>query len=212
MIEFLLKRDSFPGDAADHIKSLKDVIELKLTQKNDCQSMAADPPDSPFVCPVVGLEMNGKYRFCYLRKCGCVLSERALKEVKSENCHRCAAPFDADDDVIVINGTEDEVERMRTAITDRRAKAKADKRQKKRKHSDSKDGMIRLKEGDAVASSSTASCGRKQAATSDKADKKVKSIADDPSASEAYKSLFTSHESAKNKPKSNWVTYNPLYF
>jgi uncharacterized protein with von Willebrand factor type A (vWA) domain len=161
--------------------------------------------------------MNGKYRFCYLRKCGCVISERAMKEVKSENCHRCASPFDADADVIVINGSDDEVEKMRTAITDRRAKEKADKRSKKRKNTHVADDMIRLKEADhPVASSSGSNQKDKQLPVSgsdkSKKSKKGQSIADDPNASEAYKSLFTSHESAKNKPKSNWVTYNPLYF
>lgn len=210
VIEFLLKRDTFPGDAADHIRSLKDVIELKLTQRTDCP-VTADV--TPFICPVVGLEMNGKYRFCYLRKCGCVMSERAMKEVKSENCHRCAAPFDADNDVIVINGCEEQVEKMRTAITDRRAKEKADKRSKKRKNTEAADDMIRLKEADhPVASSSGAYQKDKQPVRESEKKKKNRSIADDPNASEAYKSLFTSHETAKNKPKSNWVTYNPLYF
>ncbi|KAG7226686.1 hypothetical protein INR49_023480 [Caranx melampygus] len=41
-----------------------------------------------FICPVVGLEMNGKHRFCYLHTCGCVFSDRALKEVKTEICHK----------------------------------------------------------------------------------------------------------------------------
>lgn len=28
------------------------------------------------------------FRFCYLQTCGCVFSERALKEVKTEICHK----------------------------------------------------------------------------------------------------------------------------
>ena len=27
-------------------------------------------------------------RFCFLRGCGCVISEKALKEAPSENCHK----------------------------------------------------------------------------------------------------------------------------
>lgn len=42
--------------------------------------------------------------------------------------------------------------------------------------------------------------------------KKPKSIQKDPNASEAYKSLFSSHESAKRQPKAHWVTHNPLYY
>lgn len=42
--------------------------------------------------------------------------------------------------------------------------------------------------------------------------KRPKSIQDDPNATEAYKSLFSSHKSAKNQPKAHWVTHNPLYY
>lgn len=37
------------------------------------------------------------------------------------------------------------------------------------------------------------------------------SVSKDPNASEAYKSLFTSHQSAQNQQKAHWVTYNPFY-
>lgn len=37
------------------------------------------------------------------------------------------------------------------------------------------------------------------------------SVAKDPNASEAYKSLFTSHQTAQNQQKAHWVTYNPFY-
>ena len=41
--------------------------------------------------------------------------------------------------------------------------------------------------------------------------KKIKSIQDDPDASDAYKSLFNTCEKAKNQQKAHWTTYNPLY-
>ena len=37
------------------------------------------------------------------------------------------------------------------------------------------------------------------------------SIAKDPNASENFKSLFTTHKSAKNQTKNHWITSNPLY-
>ena len=216
VIELLLKRDTFPADAAEHIRSLKDVVELQLTRKTDFQptmdQATGDQQDWPFVCPVVGVEMNGKYRFCYIRGCGCVLSERALKEVKSESCHRCAAPFDPDADVVVINGSEEELERMRASLAQRRAKAKADKRSKKRSATSVQDDVIRLKESDACRPSSSAAAPPVAHSSSKAGDTKHCPIASDPNASEAYKSLFTTPESAKKKPKTNWVTYNPLYF
>jgi hypothetical protein len=37
------------------------------------------------------------------------------------------------------------------------------------------------------------------------------SVAKDPNASEVFKSLFTTHEKAKNQTKGHWVTYNPHF-
>ena len=217
VIEFLLKRDTFPTDVADHIRNLKDVIELNLTEKtagssteSDDQNDEASRQDSPFVCPVVGLEMNGKHRFCYLRTCGCVLSERALKEVKSETCHRCGNPFE-DTDIIVLNGDPVEVESLRTKMMERRSKAKAERKDRKRKHTEGQtETLIKLKDGSVPTASSSSS--KTEGKPEKKEKKSTSSIATDPNRSEAFKSLFTTHESAKNKPKSNWVTYNPLYF
>ncbi len=43
--------------------------------------------------------------------------------------------------------------------------------------------------------------------------KKLKTtIQDDPTASDVYKSLFTSSDKAKNQQKAHWVTFNPQYF
>ena len=77
-----------------------------------------DTQASQYACPVTGLEMSGRYgyvlerkrecvlcvcmsererficvvvfacRFVYLKGCGCVISERALKEVPSTTCHK----------------------------------------------------------------------------------------------------------------------------
>ncbi|NXL41019.1 RTF2 protein, partial [Podilymbus podiceps] len=98
VIEFLLDKsaDKTPMEAASHIKSIKNVTELNLADNpawsGDKESIKGDKYDdiqsARFICPVVGLEMNGRHRFCFLRNCGCVFSERALKEVKAEVCHK----------------------------------------------------------------------------------------------------------------------------
>ena len=71
---------------------LQDVVQLRLTpnpsykliMKGDSYN---DVQSAQYVCPVSGLEMSGIYRFAFLRSCGCVFAEKALKEVRSENCH-----------------------------------------------------------------------------------------------------------------------------
>ncbi|KAM9260266.1 replication termination factor 2 isoform 4-T4 [Cariama cristata] len=98
IIKFLLDKsaDKTPMEAASHIKSIKNVTELNLADNpawsGDKESIKGDKYDdiqsARFICPVVGLEMNGRHRFCFLKNCGCVFSERALKEIKSEVCHK----------------------------------------------------------------------------------------------------------------------------
>lgn len=44
------------------------------------------------------------------------------------------------------------------------------------------------------------------------AEKRSKTIQEDPNASKVYKSLFTTCDEAKNKPKAHWVTHANLYF
>jgi hypothetical protein len=81
LIELLLGGKDF-GNAADvvrHIKTIKDVVELKV-KKND------DDKVGGWVCPITGREMNGGAKFVYLVPCGHVFSESALKNVQETVC------------------------------------------------------------------------------------------------------------------------------
>lgn len=259
VIQYLLDRDSTPNaQLAQHIRSLKDIIPLNLTLKSNYSDKKAeidgqyvDTHDSQYVCPVVGLEMNGKtndnflsliyfcekisktfdffvcflylgkYKFCFIRSCGCVMSERALKEVKSENCHKCNKQFSMEDDVIVLNGSDEEIDLLRKRMNDRRNKAKQMKKSKKRKASetetndDSRSNKLKAEHSLPSTSNSTSnSLTTKTSSSSVLTDKAAKdySVAKDPNASEVYKSLFTTHKTAQNKPKAHWVTFNPCYY
>ena len=65
-------------------------------------------------------------RFVFLRTCGCVFSERALKEAPSENCHKCGKPFSAGD-VLVINGEEDDLKRQQEIMEEAKKQSKVAK-------------------------------------------------------------------------------------
>ena len=138
IIQYLLEKETNPNVFVKHIRNLKDVKELNLTEKFNYEERLVedgqyiDTLDSKFICPVVGLEMNGKYKFCYLKSCGCVLSERALREVRSDACHKCDKPYE-EQDIIVINGSEEEINQQRVKMEERRAKEKLEKKIKKRK-------------------------------------------------------------------------------
>lgn len=245
VIEFLLDKSSEKalGKAASHIKSIKNVTELRLSDnpawEGDKGNTKGDKHDdlqrARFICPVVGLEMNGRHRFCFLRCCGCVFSERALKEIKAEVCHTCGAAFQ-EDDVVVLNGTKEDVETLKGRMEERRLRAKLEKKAKKPKAAESvsKPGVSEEFPGP-----SKTKTGKPEEASLDSREKKAgsaprsaaangsssgkvgkplggppkRSIADSEE-SEAYKSLFTTHSSAKRSKEesAHWVTHTSYCF
>ena len=221
VIHYLLNKESPNSSLVSHIRSLKDVATLVLTSKKGYDKSTttdngdSDKQDSQYVCPIVGLEMNGNYKFYYYRSCGCVVSERAIKELKSETCLVCNKPF-VDDDLIVLNGSEEEVKMLETKMAERRLKAKQDKKNKRKLSSkDIPSGRKeqKIEESTSVPSTSASTSNVKTSSLTLLSDKSSKqySVNKDSNASEVYKSLFTTHESAKNRPKAHWVTFNPCY-
>ncbi|XP_077386074.1 replication termination factor 2 [Festucalex cinctus] len=243
IIEYLLDKSAErPNtDAVTHIRGTKDIKELNLTDNPEWQgerrSAKGDRYEDihcgMFICPVVGLEMNGKHRFCYLQTCGCVFSDRALKEVKTEICHKCGDPFQ-NTDIVVLNGTKEEVEKLREKMEERRrAKAKTKKSKKSKAAesastpSEAKDDTevdeVRngsLENGDESSQSDKAgSSGASRLSSSfnggvpNLATSK-RSIQEMEEKSEAFKSIFTTHSSAKRTKDqtSNWVTHTPYHF
>ncbi|CAG4988907.1 unnamed protein product [Colias eurytheme] len=135
VLEALLDKESKP-ESINHIKNLKDIKDLKLTKnpaykKTEHTDGAVGEGSAPYICPISGLEMTGKFRFIFLWSCGCVLAERALKEVRQNLCHMCQQPF-TENDVVVLNGTDEDLEKLKEKMSIRVAnrkskKSKADK-------------------------------------------------------------------------------------
>ncbi|KAJ7999555.1 hypothetical protein DPEC_G00195640 [Dallia pectoralis] len=244
VIEYLLDKsaDRPNGEVVSHLRGIKDVKELSLTDnpewegemRNTKGDRYEDMNCAMFICPVVGLEMNGKHRFCFLQTCGCVFSDRALKEVKTEICHKCGDPF-KEEDIVVLNGTKEEVDKLRKIMEEKRAKTKAVKKPKKSKIVETVSKPSDLKESPEstetvsadgnistqnVRDSSQTVSGAANSSSSSKAIKPLampgskRSIQTMDEKSEIYKSLFTSHSSAKRTKDqtSNWVTHTPYHF
>ncbi|XP_052257451.1 replication termination factor 2-like [Dreissena polymorpha] len=139
-LEFLIDRTKFEcASSFEHLRGLKDLKELNLTENPSYsrpQSMKGDGyvdiQDTKYICPVVGIEMNGKHKFACLWSCGCVLSDRAMKEVKGDKCHKCGKPYQPED-VITLNCANEEVEELQSHMTQRRLQQKLDKKSKKAK-------------------------------------------------------------------------------
>jgi len=224
VLEVLLDKNNKPV-VAEHIKGLKDVKVLNLTENTAASAgpskgdSTVDMETSKYICPVVGLEMNGKYKFIFLWTCGCVFSERAMKMVKTETCHKCNTPF-TEDDVIVLKPEGEDLDLMKTRMETRRAHAKAQKKAKKNQATEvssdepqakkkklSVDKQAQMAPGPSI---NLPNNGKLLDPAFAKAAPSY-SVAKDGQKTEIYKSLFTTHDSAKNKPKAHWITYNPLY-
>ncbi|KAG6334913.1 hypothetical protein ID866_4174 [Astraeus odoratus] len=161
LIEYLLDRSAY-GDGEEicgHIRSLKDVKTLKLTPRSP--PLPPDSDTAKFVCPLNLKEMNGAYPFCYLSSCGCVFSQAGLRSVigatppskdslsgedadagagagvvdkdQLDVCPQCATKFSRSSDVLAINPSKDEEERMRIVMDARRSREPAKTKTKKRK-------------------------------------------------------------------------------
>lgn len=219
VIEAILEKE-IPADFA-HIKSLKDIRDLNLAA-NPAFNPETDDSAAPFICALIGLEMSGKFRFVALWTCGCVFSERALKELKSKTCSICQKEF-TDADVVILNGNEEDTDLMRVRMEARVARMKAEKKEKgekkiKKEVKDEPEAGTSTKKL-TIAPPILTLKGEKRNLISDKLGndpraKKVKadySVSKDKNASDVYKSIFTSSKDAKEQQKAHWVTYNPFY-
>lgn len=134
VIEHLLEKEKMP-ESASHIKSLKDVRDLQLTPNptfNKEEAKHFDSGSAPYICALIGLEMSGKFRFIALWTCGCVYSERAFIEIKDSVCSLCQKPF-SEQDVVILNGLDEDTNAMRVKMEARVARRKSDKKDKKEK-------------------------------------------------------------------------------
>lgn len=109
-------------DILNCIHRLKDIKELTLKDNpayDVNKAFSSDNDDTvigEFVCPITGLETNGQYKFVFPWHCGCVVSERALKEVSNDDkCLLCQKPY-KEYDLVYINPTKEELKRNQAAF------------------------------------------------------------------------------------------------
>jgi hypothetical protein len=163
VVRYLLRRSGMDGKSkedkiAGHLRGMKDLQELKLEPNLAAsRTLSSSTPSeeelpSPFLCPLTQREMNGKHRFIYLATCGCVMSESGLRVVVAEQandeeqvstCPVCGTSFSistlgkrdirAGGDVVIINGTDKEVDAMRDEMEKKRYLELARKRELKSK-------------------------------------------------------------------------------
>jgi hypothetical protein len=132
----------------EHIRGMRDVIELKFHNNPDAPTKGVDidwstDTWSPYSCPVANVEMNGRYPFVAIRrsvnKGGAaaddervnVISEKALKEVGAAALQDEYGPFDAETDIVKLVPSDVERLEMIKQLSERRALEKAEKKKRK---------------------------------------------------------------------------------
>ena len=92
VIEYLLNKNKPKG--FEHIKSLKNVKELKCTIN-----------DNGYIqCQISQEEFSGLNKFFFLWTCGCVFSKTAMDELGiKKKCINCNTEFDINKDLISLN-------------------------------------------------------------------------------------------------------------
>lgn len=151
VIELLIDRNKLAGRFAPeihekclHIRNMKDVTELNLTPNpnyakdarpvvmlNGSAVQAGAVDGTQFHCPITGLEMSGRYRFVFFLTCGCVVSERAAKNISNNVCPLCDKPYAPNEMIILNQISKEKIKLQRDAMDDRRQKRHDEKRDKK---------------------------------------------------------------------------------
>lgn len=108
-----------------HISSLKDVVTCNFSKQMESSNSA-----SLFYCPVSMLEFSGKQPFVVVPTCGCVVSERSLKEVQTKECLVCGKSTNGEAPIALFLSDES-YECKQKELLERKAQAKALKKKKK---------------------------------------------------------------------------------
>ena len=114
-----------------HVRSLKDVRDVTLTPA---------PAGGGFCCPVLGLPLNGRFRFCLLKRHGVLVSERSLRDAREAVEEAVGATlsvrreddgsgaFKETDDLLTMYPSEELAEERRARAVERRQREKLAKK------------------------------------------------------------------------------------
>ncbi|KAF7633826.1 hypothetical protein Mgra_00006795 [Meloidogyne graminicola] len=157
ILEAKLSRALSTNQATEHIHSLSDVKELKLTDNKSWKSEGAEKGDvyidmneTPWICPITSLPMNGTNAFFVNWQCGCVFSEKAVNELKPDACLGCGGPF-KEENLIKLNPEEELLSLYKKRIEEENEDKKRRKLENKDKgESLKRKGMQKLKESKKV--------------------------------------------------------------
>uniref|UniRef100_A0A914E8C7 Replication termination factor 2 n=1 Tax=Acrobeloides nanus TaxID=290746 RepID=A0A914E8C7_9BILA len=127
ILEAKLDKSLSANEISKHIKTLNDVKELNLTENKaykgdgpDKGDAYKDFNDTPYICPITALGLNGIHPFLVNWTCGCVFSEKAMQELKSTTCYGCGGELKTEN-LITLYPNEELLKVYEKRIVDERA-------------------------------------------------------------------------------------------
>lgn len=115
-----------------HISSLKDVVNCRFSVDGDTKERGGH---LGVYCPITMAEFNGKLPFVVLPSCGCVVSERAMKEVQTTECLVCGLSMEGKAPILLLQ-PEEQYEAKQKELLEQKAAEKAARKDKKHKKKD----------------------------------------------------------------------------
>ncbi|OLL26311.1 Protein RTF2 [Neolecta irregularis DAH-3] len=116
VLEYLISPETCSFGDADitipHVKNIKDVVVLKLTENSEWDE---DKMNAKWTCPVTRREMNVGGKFVYLAGCGDVFSKDAVDTIESDECLQCGSKFEKQD-VIPINPSKTDLPALKARM------------------------------------------------------------------------------------------------
>jgi hypothetical protein len=217
LIEYMLdKQGPVAPEAMSHIRSMKDVKTLNICDnghKPDSFKFASwtTTPHFPFCCPIMGLEMNGVYKFSFLWNCGCLMAERAIRQLATSECPNCNKSFSSEE-VIIVHAEGEDLELMTSRNEARVSVAGCEKRKRSKTTKSSLPIKKSNPEQTETGISSSTTSNKPVKPTSDKPGKTQPKTSEKNSA--AFNSLFHKSGSKKLDPNRGFwsETTHSYYF
>ena len=99
-----------------HVKSLRDVVEVRFQYEEADSEMEAEAPR--WVCPITNKFLGPAVKAVYLVPCGHAFSEIAIKETANENqCLQCNEAYDTSNIVTILPSSPSDVEKSQARIS-----------------------------------------------------------------------------------------------
>lgn len=108
-----------------YIRSLKDIKEAKALLKSEITGKTSEA--TPIICPITQIEYDGIHKFCIIWNCGCIISERAIKELNKGKITKCinCNKLCTQNDVVYLNPSKEEQDKLRASLASKERNKKA---------------------------------------------------------------------------------------